>query len=141
MSKPRIKKIDHIAIVVENIDNNLSFWQDSLGLKLTHVEDVPVQQAQVAFFSIGESEIELVQPTTNDSGVAKFLNKRGPGMHHICFEVYDINEMLDHLKSNGIRLINETPQISSGGKKLAFIHPESTNGVLIEIYELPDQVE
>lgn len=141
MNKTRIKKIDHIAIVVENIDNNLSFWQDSLGLKLTHVEDIPEQQAQVAFLSIGESEIELVKPTTNDSGVAKFLNKRGPGMHHICFEVYDINEMLGHLKSNGVRLINEAPQIGSGGKKLAFIHPESTNGVLVELYELPDQVE
>lgn len=132
----RIKKIDHIAIVVEDIDDALNFWQDALGLELSHIEDVPEQESVVAFLPAKESEVELVSPTTDDSGVARFLKKRGPGLHHICFEVYDIEEALAHLRSKGVRLINETPQIGTGGKKLAFIHPESANGVLVELYQL-----
>jgi len=81
--------------------------------------------------------VELVKPTTQDSGVARYLQKRGPGMHHICFEVDDLEGMLTRLKSKGVQLINERPQIGEGGKKLAFIHPKSANGVLVELYELP----
>jgi methylmalonyl-CoA/ethylmalonyl-CoA epimerase len=139
MSSIRIKKIDHIAIVVDDIDDALNFWRDGLGLELSHVEDVPDQESIVAFLPAKESEVELVKPTTKDSGVARFLENRGPGMHHICFEVYDIEETLAHLKSTGTRLINETPQIGTGGKKIAFIHPESTHGVLVELYELTGQ--
>ena len=135
----KIKKIDHIAIVVEDIDSALGFWQDALGLELSHVEDVPDQNSVVAFLPTGESEVELVKPTDNDSGVARYLKKRGPGMHHICFEVFDIEETLADLKSKGVRLINETPQIGTGGKKIAFLHPESTQGVLVELYELTSQ--
>ena len=132
-----IKRIDHIAIVVEDIDSALNFWRDTLGLKLTHVEEVPEQQSAVAFLPTGESEVELVQPTSADSGVARYLAKRGPGIHHICFEVDDITATLAALKARGVRLIDETARVGMGGKKFAFVHPESTHGVLIELYELP----
>lgn len=134
---PGIKRIDHIAIVVDDIQSALGFWQEALGLNLEHVEDVAEQKAIVAFLPTGDSEIELVKPTTDDSGVARFLQKRGPGMHHICFEVDGIQEVLDALKIKGVRLINETPTIGAGGNRIAFIHPESTNGVLVELYEKP----
>ena len=135
---PKIKKIDHIAIVVEDIEQALLFWRDALGLELHHVEEVPDQESQVAFLPVGDAEIELVEPTTQDSGVARYLNKRGPGIHHLCFEVDDIQTTLDNLKSHQVRLIHETPLTGSGGKKFAFIHPESTHGVLVELYELPE---
>jgi methylmalonyl-CoA/ethylmalonyl-CoA epimerase len=134
---PGIKRIDHIAIVIDDIQNALEFWQEALGLKLEQVEDVPEQKAVVAFLPTGESEVELVKPTTDDSGVARFLQKRGPGMHHICFEVDGLEAILDDLKLKGIRLINETPTIGAGGSRIAFIHPESTQGVLVELYEKP----
>lgn len=131
-----VKKIDHIAVVVDDIDNALSFWRDGLGLELSHVEDVKRENAMVAFLPARESEVELVKPTSEDSGIARFLKNRGPGMHHICFEVYDIQETMDHMRDQGIRLINDVPAIGTGGKKIAFIHPESTHGVLVELYEL-----
>jgi methylmalonyl-CoA/ethylmalonyl-CoA epimerase len=134
--KEFIKKIDHIALIVEDLDKALEFWHDALGLDLSHVEDVPSEHAIVAFLPARESEVELVKPTNEDSGIARFLKKRGPGMHHICFEVYDIEETMQHLKNKGVRLINQTPEIGTGGKKIAFVHPESTNGVLVELYEL-----
>ena len=131
-----IKKVDHIAIIVEDIDEALIFWRDALGLELHHVEAVPDQESVVAFLPVGEGDIELVKPTTEDSGVARYLNKRGPGIHHICLEVDDIQATLARLRSRDVRLINETPVIGAGGKKIAFIHPESTHGVLVELYEL-----
>ncbi|MDA1329568.1 MAG: methylmalonyl-CoA epimerase [Chloroflexi bacterium] len=134
--KPLVKKIDHIALVVDNIDEALGFWHEALGLNLSHVEDVPREKSVVAFLPAQESEVELVKPTSEDSGIARFLKKRGPGMHHICFEVYDIEETMSHLRTKGVRLINQEPEIGTGGKKIAFIHPESTNGVLVELYEL-----
>lgn len=133
---PKIKRIDHIAIVVEDIEAALGFWRDNLGLELAHIEDVAEQKSIVAFLLTGGSEVELVKPTTDDSGVARYLQKRGPGMHHICFEVEDIEAALAQMKEKGVRLINETPLIGSGGKKIAFVHPESTHGVLVELYEL-----
>lgn len=132
-----IKRIDHIAIVVEDIESALGFWRDALGLELAHTEEVPEQQSAIAFLPVGESEIELVQPVTSTSGVARFLTKRGPGLHHLCIEVENIEQMLVQLKTKGVRLIDETPRAGSDGKKLAFIHPESTQGVLVELYQLP----
>ena len=129
------KQISHVAIVVDDIDSALYFWQDGLGLEITHIEDLEEQKVRVAFLPMGESEIELVEPTTDDSGVARFLKNNGPGMHHICLEVDDIMASLDHLKTLGIRLINEEPIVGAGGKRVAFIHPESTQGVLVELYE------
>lgn len=131
----KIKKINHVAIVVADIDESLKFWQDGLGIKLDHVEDVPSQKSMVAFLPLGESEVELVKPTSQDSGVAKFLEERGGGMHHLCFEVDDIAGMLADLKVKGIRLINEEP-LTLPGRKMAFVHPKSTGGVLVELYEV-----
>lgn len=135
---PNIIKIDHIAIVVADIETGLNFWQDILGLQLSQIEDVPEQEARVAFLPVNDTKVELVQPTSQDSGLARYLEKRGPGMHHICFEVDDIEVALAHLKSQGTRLIDENPRTGSDGKLLAFIHPESTQGVLVELYELPN---
>lgn len=135
----KIKRINHVAILVENIEETLHFWRDALGLELAHVEDVPDQEAVVAFFPVGEAEVELVKPTTEDSGISRYLEKRGPGVHHICFEVDDIDTCLEKLKSKEIRLINEQAVVGTGGKKIAFIHPESTHGVLVELYELTSE--
>jgi methylmalonyl-CoA/ethylmalonyl-CoA epimerase len=131
-----ILRIDHIAIVVPDVGAALKFWQEALGLELSHVEEVPDQESLVAFLPSGESEVELVRPTSATSGVARYLSKRGPGLHHICFEVEDILETLERLKACGIRLIDETPKIGTGGKKIAFVHPYSTGGVLVELYQL-----
>ncbi len=133
---PSINHINHIAIVVDDIDAALVFWRDALGLELSHVEDVPEEESIVAFLHAGKNEIELVKPTTSDSGVARYLERRGPGLHHICFEVDDISETLARLNRQGVRLINQEPTIGTGGKKIAFIHPQSTHGVLVELYEL-----
>jgi len=133
----KVLRIDHVAMVVENLEKTLSFWRDGLGLELTHIEDVPAEQSQVAFLTVGASEIELVNPTSDDSGLKRYLEKRGPGMHHLCLEVDDIEGMLEHLKDRGIQLINETPVNGQGGKRYAFIHPKSANGVMVELYELP----
>ena len=130
-----IKKIKHIAIVVPEINEALTFWQDALGLDLSHVEDVPAQETKVAFLPTGGSEVELVEPTNDTSGMARYMAKRGPGIHHICFEVDGIEEILTQLKEKGVQLINEEPTIGAGGKKVAFIHPKSAGGVLIELYE------
>ena len=131
-----IKRIDHIAIVVEDIDASLDFWEDALGLEVSHIEEAPDQESIVAFLPSGQSEVELVEPTSRVSGVARYLTKRGPGMHHICFEVDDIQAALARLKRHGVQLINEQPTIGTGGKKIAFVHPKSTSGVLVELYEL-----
>jgi methylmalonyl-CoA/ethylmalonyl-CoA epimerase len=135
-----IKRIDHIAIVVEDIDHSLTFWEDALGLDVSHIEEVTEQESLVAFLPSGQSEVELVEPTNESSGVARYLQKRGPGMHHICFEVDDIRLTLSKLKRHGVQLINEEPTIGTGGKQIAFIHPKSTGGVLVELYQLtPDE--
>ena len=134
---PKIKKIDHIALVVGDIEAALGFWRDSLGLELDHLETVPRENSAIAFLPVGSSEIELVQPTSDDSGIAKYLEKRGPGMHHICMEVDDIEGMLAQLKAQDVQLIHETPVIAENGKKYAFIHPKAAFGVLVELYELP----
>jgi len=130
----KITKINHVAVVVSDVDAALTFWQDALGIRLHHIEDVPSQKSAVAFLPVGESEVELVKPTSEDSGVAKFLAERGGGMHHLCFEVDDIEGMLQELKEKGVRLIDEQPKVLPG-RKMAFIHPKSTGGVLVELYE------
>lgn len=135
----RIKRIDHIAILVDDLEQPLSFWHDMLGLEMTHMTDVPAERARIAFLSVGDSEVELVQPTTNDSGLARFLNKRGPGMHHICLEVDNLDEMLLELKAKGVQLINQEAVTLEGGKRYAFVHPKSANGVMVELYELPKE--
>ena len=131
-----IKRIDHVAILVDDLEKTLSFWEQGLGMELTHTEEVPAEKSVVAFLAVGGSEVELVKPTTDDSGLARYLEKRGPGVHHICLEVDDIEGMLVRLKEKGIQLINDTPVTGLGGKRYAFIHPKSANGVMVELYEL-----
>ncbi len=135
-SMPKVKQVNHVAIVVDDMEKALSFWRDALGMKLHELRDVPAEKSQVAFLPLPGTEVELVQPTTDDSGVAKYLSKRGPGMHHLCLEVDDIEGMMSQLKSKGVRLINEEPRTAADGKRYAFIHPESTSGVLVELYQL-----
>ncbi len=130
----RITRINHVGIAVSDIESALGFWQDGLGLNLDHVEDVPSQKSKVAFFPLGDSEVELVQPTGPDSGTAKFLTDRGPGMHHLCFEVDDIAGMIANLKAKGVKMINETP-LQLAGRLVAFVHPKSASGVLVELYQ------
>jgi len=131
----KIKNINHVAIVVENIEDSLEFWRDQLGLALDHVEDVPSQASKVAFIPVGEGEVELVQPTDMESGLGKYLEKRGEGMHHLCIEVEDIDGMLADLKAKGVRLIDEVAR-DLPGRRMAFIHPKAANGVLVELYEI-----
>ncbi|MCB8939589.1 MAG: methylmalonyl-CoA epimerase [Ardenticatenaceae bacterium] len=131
-----IKKVNHIAVVVDNLEASMKFWVEALGLEMSHREHVASQAVDVAFLPIGDSKIELLQPTEDESGVAKYLQKRGPGMHHICFEVDDIDAALVRLKAVSVQLINEVPMVGSDGRKFAFIHPKAANGVLVELYEL-----
>ncbi|MDP2976460.1 MAG: methylmalonyl-CoA epimerase [Anaerolineales bacterium] len=132
---PKINKINHVAFVVDDMEKSLSFWRDALGLQMTELRDNPAEQAQIAFLTVAGSEIELVRPTSEDSGLVKYLARRGPGMHHVCFETDDIQGMLAQLQARGVRLINETPRTGGDGRKYAFIHPESTGGVLVELYQ------
>lgn len=133
---PQIKAIHHVAVVVEDMEKSLAFWRDALGIELHELRDVPAEKSQVAFLPLAGAEVELVMPTTDDSGIAKYLAKRGQGMHHLCLEVDDILGMMAQLKSKNIRLIHEEPRTAAGGKKYAFIHPESTGGVLVELYQI-----
>jgi methylmalonyl-CoA/ethylmalonyl-CoA epimerase len=133
---PKVKQINHIAVVVDDMEKALLFWRDALGMEMQELRDVPAEESQVAFLPLAGSEVELVQPTTNDSGIARYLAKRGTGMHHICLEVDDIAGMITQLKSKGVRLINDEPRTAVDGKKYAFIHPESTSGVLVELYQI-----
>ena len=132
----KVKQINHVAVVVDDMENALRFWRDALGMELEELRDVPAEKSQVAFLPLSGSEVELVKPTTDDSGIAKYLARRGPGMHHLCLEVDDIDEMLKQLRSKNIRLINEEARTAADGKKYAFIHPESTAGVLVELYQI-----
>ena len=133
-----IKSINHIALLVPDLATAKAFWIDVMGLPLTREERVEEQHVEVAFLPVGESTIELLQPTDSNSGAAKFLQKRGAGMHHICFEVDDIAAVLAQLHNAGIPLIDETPHVDESGKQYAFIHPKGTGGVLVELYQLPD---
>ena len=131
-----IKRINHIAILVDDIDTSLKFWNDLLGIEPSHISNVPKEAARIAFLPIGESEIELIQPTTSDSGLSRFLEKHGPGMHHLCLEVTDLFEIIKKLRTGGIQLINDEPKVGEDGRQYAFIHPKSTNGVLVELYQV-----
>lgn len=137
----KITRIDHIAILTADLDGALSFWRDGLGLELGGISDVPAEKSLVAFLPTGGSEIELVKPTADDTGLARYLEKRGPGMHHVCLEVDDIVGMLNQLKERGIQLINETPVSGLHGRQYAFIHPKATGGVLVELYEIADPLD
>jgi methylmalonyl-CoA epimerase len=133
-----VKRIDHIAIAVHDIDEVARFYTGILKLDLSGVEVVTEQKTKVGFLKIGESNIELVQPASEDSPLVKFLETRGPGIHHICLEVEDIEKEVEELKMRGVRMIDETPRPGAHNTKVAFIHPKSSGGVLIELNQLPE---
>ncbi len=128
-------KINHLGIATKGIDEALKFWEDALGLENVHTEVVEDQKVRVAMLPIGESRIELLEPTAEDSPIAKFLEKRGGGIHHIAVEVEDIEAALAKLKREGMRLIDETARIGAEGCLVAFVHPASANGVLLELVQ------
>ncbi len=131
----KILKIDHLGVALESIAEGEKFWTDALGIGCEGSELVEEQGVTTAFFPVGESEVELLEPATADSPVAKFLNKKGAGIHHIAFRVENIETALNELKQKGLKLIDEVPRRGAGGAKIAFIHPRSTNGILIELCE------
>ncbi len=130
-----LTRIDHIGIAVTSIDDALAFFQDALGVKLDRVESEEGGRTDVAFLQVGSSDVELVEPKDTESGLAKYLAKRGEGIHHICFEVDNIEEALARLKAHGAQLIDEMPRTNQQGQRYAFIHPKSAHGVLIELYQ------
>ncbi len=130
-------KINHLGIATHGIDDALKFWQDALGLENINTEIVEDQKVRIAMLPIGESRIELLEPTSEDSPISKFLAKRGGGIHHIAVEVDDIVAALSKLRSAGARLIDETPRVGAEGCLVAFVHPSSANGVLLELVETP----
>lgn len=127
-------KINHIAIVVADIDQALRVYQDAIGLPLEHISEEPGEAVRVAFLPTAGGEIELIQPTTPDSGVAKFLAKRGEGLHHICLEVEDIEAVTGQMAAQGMEILG-VPRVNERGEKYIFIHPKSAHGVLLELYE------
>ncbi len=134
------KKVDHVAIAVNDLNQAIELYQSILGKEPEHIEEVQEQKVRAAFFGVGETNLELLFPTAKDSPISGFLNKnpRG-GLHHICLEVSDIEAHLAELKEKGIELIDETPRIGAHNKRIAFVHPKSTGGVLIELSEPQDQ--
>ena len=131
----KVLKIDHLGIAVNSIEEGKKFWTDVLGLKFEGSETVAEQKVATAFFPVGESEVELLESTAPDGPVAKYIEKKGEGIQHIAFRVEKIEEALAELKEKGIRLIDEKPRRGAGGAKIAFLHPKSTNGILVELCE------
>jgi len=130
--------IDHIGVAVNNLDEAIGLYRDVLGLKLEGVHAVEEQKVRVASFSTGgETRVELLEPTESESPVAKFVERRGEGVHHIALKVRNIEVVLEELKGKGLRLVDEKPRIGVGGAKIAFIHPKSTRNVLLELCEKP----
>jgi len=135
-----LNKIDHVGIAVNSLSQVKELFKTILGLTPTFEEEVPDQKVRVAGFRLGDSSIEFLEPLSDDSPISNFLKKRGEGLHHICYEVQDIEEILAIMKRSGLRLIDETPRIGAGGKKIAFVHPKSMNGVLVELSESPSSM-
>lgn len=132
-----VKKLDHIAIAVHNVEEAAKFYQDKLGLELKSVEVVKEQKTKVGFLSIGETNIELVEPTDDDSPLVRFLETKGPGIHHLCFEVEDIEGEIRSLTDKGALLIDKNSRPGAHQTKVAFLHPKGTGGVLIELSQKP----
>jgi methylmalonyl-CoA/ethylmalonyl-CoA epimerase len=132
----RLGKIHHVAIVVRSLDASLALWRDLLGLELEAVTDIPTDRVRIAFLGVGESKVELVEPTDDTTGVARFLASKGEGFHHVCFEVDNLAEALIRLELDGLELIDSAPRRGAEGP-VAFIHPRSCQGVLVELIEVP----
>ncbi len=133
------RRIDHVAIIVRSIEQALAFYRDTLGIVPSEIKEVPTEQVRIAFLPLGGpggSEIELIEPTTPDSSLVKFLEKRGEGLHHICLEVDDIDAALQEMKDKGAPVLDQQPRIAAEGRAI-FLHPRGTNGVLLELLEKP----
>jgi len=130
----RLGRVHHVAVVVASLDAALAFWRDTLGLELDVVEDIAQDRVRIAFLPVGESKIELVEPTDDTTGVARFLAKSGEGFHHVCFEVANLAETLLRLEIDGVELIDTAPRKGAEGP-VAFLHPRSCHGVLVELIE------
>lgn len=130
-----LEKIDHLGVAVKSIDQALQFYRDTLGIEPTGIEEVPSQKVRVAFLPVGESNIELLESTTEDGPIARQIAKRGEGIAHLAFRVNDIESAIATLKEKGVRLLSDTPQPGAHGAKIVFIHPKSANGILIELCE------
>ena len=133
------RRIDHVAIIVRSIEQALTFYRDTLGIEPSEIKEVPTEQVRIAFLPLGGpggSEIELIEPTTPDSSLVKFLEKRGEGLHHICLEVDDIDAALQEMKDKGAPVLDQQPRIAAEGRAI-FLHPRGTNGVLLELIEKP----
>lgn len=129
-------RLNHLALVVANLDESLGFWRDDIGLAAAgEVKTVTAEEVKIAFLDLGDVRLELIQPTTDDSGVAKYLHKQGPGLHHLCLQVPDIDAKMAELLEKGCQMINETPR-ERDGRRYAFVHPKSAGGLLLELYEL-----
>ena len=128
-------KVDHIGIATRTLDDSLAVWRDALGLEVDLTEDIETQGVRVAMLAAGETHIELLEPLRDNSPVGKFLEKRGPGIHHIAVRVSDIRASLAALKAKGTRLIDEAPRVGAGGCLVAFVHPSAANGVLLELVQ------
>jgi len=128
-------KIDHIGIATRQLEEGLALWRDALGLPVDATEEISEQGVRIAMLPIGDTHVELLEALSPDSSVGKFISKRGPGIHHIAVQVEDINASLADLKSKGARLIDETPRIGAGGCLIAFVHPSTTSGVLLELVQ------
>lgn len=135
VSKKLLKKIDHIGIAVKDLGQALSLYRDTLGVCCLREEEIPSEKVRVAFLPVESVNLELLEPSSPDSVIAKFLDRRGPGIHHICYAVENIEETLKLLQERGVRLIDEKPRSGAHGSKVAFLHPASTGGVLIELKE------
>ena len=131
----KVLKIDHLGIAVNSIDAGKTFWTDALGLEFEGSETVTEQKVTTAFFPVGESEVELLESTAPDGPVAKYIEKKGEGIQHVAFRVENIEEAIAELKAKGVRMIDAIPRIGAGGARIAFLHPKSTNGVLVELCE------
>jgi len=133
----KAKGLDHVAIAVKDLDSAIELYRQAFGLELAEVEEVPEQQVRTAIFGHGMGRIELICPTSKDTGVARFLDERGEGLHHICLEVDDIDAAIAELKRRGAPLIDESPKPGAGGARVAFVHPKGTRGVLTELRQGP----
>ena len=138
MSEPVLQKIDHLGIAVRSIEETLPYYEKALGLKCERIEEVPSQKVRTAFFAVGQVHIELLEPTAEDSTIAKFIADRGEGIHHIAFYTDNIEGQLAKAKENGVRLIHEVPFDGAAGKLVAFLHPKSSHGVLTEFCSAKD---
>ena len=134
-----MRRIDHIGIAVEDLEVALAPYVDGLGMVMDHVEEVPTERVRVAMLPIGDTKLELLEPMDPESAIAKFIERRGPGIHHIALAVEDVAASIESLKAAGVRLIDEVPRPGAGGTRVAFAHPKGFNGVLVELVEACDR--